>query len=81
MIWLGLAVVIVAVAAALLIWILCEAIGIYRHAVRALSAAKKVEENTRILRAIPDVNTLLADTEDTVATITGQAKQLADAVS
>jgi hypothetical protein len=81
MIWLGLALVIVAAAAALLIWILCEAVGIYRHALRALVAAKKVEENTRILRALPEVNTMLADTEGTVATIAGQAKQLADAVS
>jgi hypothetical protein len=81
MMWLGIALVIVAVAALLLIWILCEAVGIYRHAVRALVAANKVEQNTRILRAIPEVNNLLADTEGTVATIAGQAKQLADAVS
>ena len=56
MIWIEVALVIVAVAAALLMWIYLEANGILKHAVRALSAGKTVEVNTRILRAIPDVN-------------------------
>ena len=81
MIWIGLALVIVAVAAALLIWIYLEANGILKHAVRALSAGKKVEVNTRILRAIPDVNSLLNETDDAVGTIGGQAAALANALA
>ncbi len=81
MIWIGLALVIVAVAAALLIWIYLEANGILKHAVRALSASKKVEVNTRILRAIPDVNSLLYETDHAVGTIGSQATALANALS
>ncbi len=81
MIWIGVALVIVAVAAALLIWIYLEANGILKHAVRALSAGKNVEVNTRILRAIPDVNSLLNETDDAVGTIGGQAAALANALT
>ena len=81
MIWIGLALVIVAVAAALLIWIYLEASGILGHAVRALTAGKRVEANTRILRAIPDVNTLLGETDDAVAGIADKAGTLATALS
>ena len=80
MIWIGLALVIVAVAAALLIWIYLEASGILKHAVRALIAGGKVEANTRILRAIPDVNSLLNETDDAVGTIAGQASALVNAL-
>ncbi len=81
MIWIGLALVIVAVAAALLIWIYLEAHGILKHAVRALSAGKKVEVNTRILRAIPDVNSLLNETDQAVGTIGGQATELSNSLA
>ncbi len=81
MIWIEVALVIVAVAAALLMWIYLEANGILKHAVRALSAGKKVEANTRILRAIPDVNSLLNETDQAVGTIGGQATALANALA
>ena len=81
MIWIGLALVIVAVAAALLIWIYLEANGILKHAVRALIAGKEVEANTRILRAIPDVNSLLSETDDAVGTIAQQAAAMAGALA
>ena len=81
MIWIGLALVIVVVAAALLIWIYVEANGILKHAVRALVAGKNVEANTRILRAIPDVNHLLKETDETVGAIAGQAAAMANALA
>lgn len=81
MIWIGLALVIVAVAAALLIWIYLEANGILKHAVRALIAGRNVEANTRILRAIPDVNSLLSETDDAVGTISDHAAALANALA
>jgi hypothetical protein len=81
MMWIGLALVIVAAAAALLIWIYLEASGILGHAVRALVAGKKIEANTRILRAIPDVNTLLDETDNAVAGIADKAGMLATALS
>ncbi len=81
MIWIRLALGIVAVAAVLLIWIYLEAYGILKHAVRVLIAGKKIEANTRILRAIPDVNSLLNETDDAVGTIGGQAAALANALA
>ena len=81
MIWIEVALVIVAVAAALLIWIYLEAHGILKHAVRALIAGKKVEANTQILRAIPDVNSLLNETDQAVGKIGGQATELANALA
>ncbi len=81
MIWLGLALVIVAAAAALLIWIYAEASGILGHAARALEAGKQIEANTRILRAIPDVNTLLDETDGSVLGVATKAGTLANALT
>ncbi len=81
MIWLALALVIVAAAAALLIWIVLEARGILGHAVRALQAGEKIETSTRILRAIPDVNTMLDQTNNSVAAIAASAGALASALA
>lgn len=78
--WLVFALVIIAAASGILIWILLEAIGITKHALRALEAGKKVEKNSRILWAIPDVNTLLSGTLGTVLGISEKAGQLADAL-
>ncbi len=80
MIWFALAMLIVAVVAALLIWILTEATGIRSAAVRALSAAGVVENNTKVLWKIPELNQLLDTGYGVVASIADKAHQAADAV-
>lgn len=81
MIWLGVALSIVAVAAGLLIWILLEARGIASEAQRALSAAADVEANTQALWAIPQVNQLLNEATASLDAITMKAGVVADAVA
>ncbi len=80
MIWLWLAVAIVAVAALLLIWILAEAVGIRRQAERALAAGRRVDERTRVLWAIPDVNSRLRDSLGVVRAIGEKSGELAAAL-
>lgn len=80
MIWFALAMLIVAVVAALLIWILTEATGIKTAAVRALNAAGTVEDRTRVLWKIPELNQLLDSGYGVVASIADRAHQAADAV-
>lgn len=81
MIWFGVAGVLVAVAAALLIWVLLEARGIRREALRTLAAAEKVRDNTKALWALPDVSYLLQQTLGTVASLAGRAETIADALA
>lgn len=81
MIWILLALVIVAAAAALLIWIIIEAKGIAKEADRALKAAVIVEKNTVALWAIPQVNQLLKEANETLGRIVDKAGVVADAVS
>lgn len=80
MIWFALAMLIVTVVAALLIWILTEATGIRSAAVRALNAAGAVENNTKVLWKIPELNQLLDTGYGVVASIADKAHQAADAV-
>lgn len=80
MIWLIVALAVVAVAAGLLIWILLEARAIAGQARRALAAAAQVEENTQALWAIPQVNQLLSEGNETLASIVRRAGSVADAV-
>lgn len=80
MIWFWLALAVVAVAALLLIWILLEARGIAKEAGRALAAAVGVEENTRALWAIPQLNQLLREGHDTLSAVVHKAGAVADAV-
>jgi hypothetical protein len=80
MIWFVLAMLIVAVVAVLLIWILTEATGIRTAAVRALNAAGAVEERTKVLWKIPELNQLLDTGYGVVASIADKAHQAADAV-
>lgn len=81
MIWFAVAGVIVAVAAGLLIWVLLEARGIRREALRTLAAAEGVRDNTKALWALPDVSYLLKQTLDTVVSLAGRAETIADAMS
>jgi uncharacterized protein YoxC len=80
-IWFVLALIIVAVAALLLLWIISEAKGIAREAKRALKAAATVEANTAALWAIPQVNQLLHDGNQTLTRIVEKATTVADVVS
>lgn len=80
MIWFALAMLIVVVVAALLIWILIEASGIRKAAVRALGAAGAVEQNTKVLWKIPELNQLLDTGYGVVASIADKAHQAAEAV-
>lgn len=80
MVWLILALVIVLVVAALLVWILSEARGIRVAAVRALNAVGAVEERTKVLWKIPELNQLLDTGYSVVASIADKARQAADAV-
>lgn len=81
MIWISIALAIVAAAAALLIWILLEARGIAREAERALTAAAKVEKNTAALWAIPQVNQLLKEGDNALKAIVNKAGAVAEAVA
>lgn len=81
MIWIVLALIVVAAAAALLLWILFEARGIAREADRALRAAAAVEANTAALWAIPQVNILLKDGDRVLGQIVDKATAVADAVA
>lgn len=81
MIWILVALIIVAAAAALLLWILLEAKGIAQEAKRALAAAATVEENTAALWAIPQVNQLLKEGNETLERIVDKAGTVADAVA
>ena len=81
MIWFGVAGVVVLAAAALLIWILLEARGIRRQALRTLAAAEKVRENSKSLWALPDVSYMLQETLGSVASIAGRADTIADALA
>lgn len=81
MLWIILALVIVAAAAALLIWIIVEAKGIAKEAGRALNAAVIVEKNTVALWAIPQVNQLLKEGNETLERIVDKAGTVADVVA
>jgi len=81
MIWLGLALVIVLVVAALLIWVLLEARGIRMEATRALVAAGLVEERTVALWKIPELNQLLGTGVGILKAIAEKAKTAADRVA
>lgn len=81
MIWLVVALVIVAVVAALLTWVLMEARGIRIEATRALMAAGKVEERTVALWKIPELNHLLQTGVGILGSIANKAKTAADAVA
>ncbi|MEO6595457.1 MAG: hypothetical protein ABIP94_11955 [Planctomycetota bacterium] len=59
MIWFALALLIVVIAAALLIWILLEARAIRHHAGRALAAVDEVQRRTTALPAILAISNAL----------------------
>jgi hypothetical protein len=80
-IWLGVAVVVVALAAALLIAIIITARGILREAVRALAAAEAIRVNTLPIWQLQTSNEVAADLLATVQSIEAHGGALATALT
>ncbi len=78
--WLGVAALVIVVAAALLITIWMTARGIYREAVRALRAAEKIRESTMPIWALATTNEVASDTLATVEQIEQKGGALAAAL-
>ena len=81
MIWLYVAIAIIVVAAALLIWILLEAKGIRHQAGRVLAAAGDVQQRSTALCAIPEVTNGLDVGLEAIDGIAENAITLRDALS
>lgn len=78
--WLGVASLIIVVAAVLLITLWLTARGIYREAVRALGAAQKIRENTMPIWALATTNEVAGDILTTVEQIEQKGGALAAAL-
>lgn len=76
--WLIVAVVIVAAAAGLLIWILMLARAIAANATRALRAAEKIRANTQPIWALAAANATAAQALEATWSIEEHAGQVAD---
>lgn len=79
--WLGVAVVVVALAAALLIAIIVTARGILAEAVRARAAAEAIRVNTLPIWALQTSNEVAADLLTTVQSIETHGGALAAALT
>lgn len=80
-IWMGVAVVVVLIAASLLVFILVTARAILKDAVRALAAAERIRQNTAPIWALETTNDVAAEIRDTVKAIEGKGGALAGALS
>lgn len=78
--WMGVAAVIVLVAAALLVTILLAARSILRHAGRALAAAEAIRGNTLPVWELETSNEVAGDLLTTVEAIETKATRLAEAL-
>lgn len=78
--WLGVAVVLVLVAAALLITIVVVARGILKEALRALAAGERIREQTLPIWALQTSNEVAVELLDTVQSIESGAGALAEAL-
>lgn len=79
--WLGVAVVVVALAAALLIAIIATARGIVAEAVRAREAAEAIRVNTLPIWELQTSNEVAADLLSTVRSIESHGGALATALT
>jgi hypothetical protein len=75
-IWMVVAAVIIAVAAALLVTIWLTARSIAAHATRALRAAEAIRNNTRVIWEIQTTNEVAEQIRDTVCEIETKAGRL-----
>lgn len=78
--WMGVAVLIVLVAAALLVTIWLTARSILAHARRALAAAERIRASTAPIWALDTTNTVAADLLETVRSIEAKGGKLVSAL-
>jgi len=78
--WMLVASAIVLVAAGLLITIWLTARSIVTHATRALKAAERIRDNTRVIWELQTTNEVAAQLRDTVCDIEAQATKLVEAL-
>jgi type II secretory pathway pseudopilin PulG len=78
--WMLVATVIIAVAAALLVTIWLTARSIAAHARRALRAAQAIRDNTRVIWQLQTTNEVSEQIRDTVCEIESKATKLIDAL-
>jgi type II secretory pathway pseudopilin PulG len=78
--WMVVATVIIAVAAALLVTIWLTARSIAAHARRALRAAQAIRDNTRVIWQLQTTNEVSEQIRDTVCEIESKATKLIDAL-
>ena len=78
--WMGVATVVILIAAVLLIIIWRTARGIHAEAVRALTAAQKIRENTMPIWALETTNEVATDMLKTVQQIEEKGGALAAAL-
>ena len=78
--WMLVATVIIAVAAALLVTIWLTARSIAAHATRALRAAEAIRDNTRVIWQLQTTNEVAEEIRDTVCEIESKATKLIEAL-
>jgi hypothetical protein len=78
--WMLVATVIIAVAAALLVTISLTARSIAAHATRALRAAEAIRDNTRVIWQLQTTNEVVEQIRDTVCEIESKATKLIEAL-
>ena len=79
--WLGVAVVVVLIAASLLVTIWLTARKIYADAVRALNAAQAIRVQTQPIWGLEQTNDVAKDSLETVQAIEQKSALLADALA
>jgi hypothetical protein len=79
-IWMGVATVVILIAASLLIIIWLTARQILSDAVRALNAVEKIRENTQPIWALEETNEIAEDILETVKAIEAKGGALAGAL-
>jgi len=78
--WMGVASVVVLIAAGLLITILVSARRILREALRALQAAEEIRKNTAVIWQLQTTNEVASQIRDTVVQIEAKGRLLVDAL-
>jgi sensor histidine kinase regulating citrate/malate metabolism len=78
--WMVVATVVIAVAAALLITIWLTARSIAAHATRALRAAEAIRDNTRVIWELQTTNEVAEQIRETVCEIESKAGKLIEAL-
>ena len=78
--WMGVAALVVVIAATLLITIWLTARSILAHAVRALGAAEQIRQNTMPIWALDTTNEVAVSILETVQAIEGKGGKLVEAL-